>query len=261
MSGAPEVVPLFATPFGVVTLPGALALNGALGALLTARARPPWAVPDPGLPAATVRSRDDLTEWSEAPVKQLLGEMLSGVTRVAVSISELGAAEFASLLHGSRSVWFTLVGPNGCVPPPLAVGHGGLVDGRVLRVGTPAGASPVGQRRPAVARIPPRRDVHGFRSGGGRIGAVVAVGTAFVLRVAAAATPDQAPPRASSTPRSPARTGLNHGDRPMELHAPNEESMVTVAVTNLECRFGSVHRRTIEAVVRRVVHDELRPPK
>ena len=43
----------------------------------------------------------------------------------------------------------------------------------------------------------------------------------------------------------------------MELQAPDEESIITVVVTNLQCRFGSLHRRTIEAVVRRVVREVL----
>ena len=116
MSGSPEVVPLFATPFGVVTLPGARAANAALAAVFAARARPPWAAADPGLPAGTVRSRDDLTEWPEAPVAQLVQEMMAGVTAVAVSLSELGPEQFASLRREAR-LWFTLIGPNGCVPP------------------------------------------------------------------------------------------------------------------------------------------------
>jgi hypothetical protein len=111
-----EVVPLFATPFGVVTLPGGHAASAALASLFTARAQPPWAAADPALPGATFRSRDDLTEWQEAPVAQLLAEMLAGVTAVAVSISDLGPEEFATLRREARA-WFTVIGTNGCVPP------------------------------------------------------------------------------------------------------------------------------------------------
>ena len=116
MSGSTEVVPLFATPFGVVTLPDARAANAALAALFTARARPPWVATDPGLPAGTLRSRDDLTDWPEPPVAQLLGEMMAGVTAVAVSISELSPEQFAGLRREARA-WFTVIGSNGCLPP------------------------------------------------------------------------------------------------------------------------------------------------
>ena len=47
----------------------------------------------------------------------------------------------------------------------------------------------------------------------------------------------------------------------MERQAPDEESMVTTAVTNLERRFGSIDSQTIEAVVRRIVHQQLATAK
>ncbi|HEX9105921.1 MAG TPA: putative 2OG-Fe(II) oxygenase [Longimicrobiales bacterium] len=109
-------MPLFATPFGVVTLPGARAANTALAAVFAARARPPWGITDPHLPVGTFRSRDDLTEWQDAPVAELVGEMLAGVSAVAVSISDAGPEEFASL-HREARAWFTVIGTHGCLPP------------------------------------------------------------------------------------------------------------------------------------------------
>ena len=47
----------------------------------------------------------------------------------------------------------------------------------------------------------------------------------------------------------------------MELQAPDEESIVSVAVTNLQGRFGSIQRLTIELVVRRVVREVLATAK
>jgi hypothetical protein len=41
----------------------------------------------------------------------------------------------------------------------------------------------------------------------------------------------------------------------MDLQAPDEESMVRVAVADLDDRFDSVDRSRIESTVRRVVHD------
>jgi hypothetical protein len=116
VSDTPEVVPLFATPFGVVTLPEARAANTALAELLTARARPPWQAAEQAPAATTFRSRDDLTEWPEAPVAQLLTQMLAGVSSVAASICELTAEEFSSLRREARC-WFTVIGGNGYVAP------------------------------------------------------------------------------------------------------------------------------------------------
>ena len=62
---AAQVVPIFATPFGVVTLPDAATLNAALAALFTARTTPQWREATGGPGALTFRSRDDLLE-SEA---------------------------------------------------------------------------------------------------------------------------------------------------------------------------------------------------
>jgi hypothetical protein len=115
MSAPPvHVVPVFATPFGVVTLPEAAALNPALAALLSERAPPQWrAGRGPG--ALTFRSREDLGEWPEEPVRRLMREMLRGVSAVAASISELAETDFAALGMEARA-WFTLVRPEGCVP-------------------------------------------------------------------------------------------------------------------------------------------------
>jgi hypothetical protein len=43
----------------------------------------------------------------------------------------------------------------------------------------------------------------------------------------------------------------------MELQAPDEESLVRVAVENLADRFDSIERSRIESTVRRVVRDWL----
>jgi hypothetical protein len=111
---AVHVVPIFATPFGVVTLPEAATLNSALGTLLSQRAPPQWrAARGPG--ALTFRSREDLCDWPEEPVHRLMSEILSGVSAVAASISELAEKDLAALRLDARA-WFTLVRPEGCVP-------------------------------------------------------------------------------------------------------------------------------------------------
>ena len=112
---APHVVPIFATPFGVVALPGVQILNAVLAALFEARA-------DREEPAAAGRparrafvSRDDLLDWAEDPVQKALREILAGVISIASSISELSGEELSSLRVQARA-WFTIVRPNGCVP-------------------------------------------------------------------------------------------------------------------------------------------------
>jgi hypothetical protein len=112
---APHVVPIFATPFAVVALPGVQLLNAALAAIFDARAaREERAIA--GRPARRAFvSRDDLLEWAEDPVRKALREILTGVTSIASSISERGGHELATLQIQSRA-WFTIVRPNGCVP-------------------------------------------------------------------------------------------------------------------------------------------------
>jgi len=111
----PHVVPIFATPFGVVTLPQAETLNSQLAELFAARAarEDRTAGDTPG--RRVFVSRDDLLEWAEEPVRQALREILAGVTSVAASISELSGEELATL-HIQARAWFTVVRPNGCVP-------------------------------------------------------------------------------------------------------------------------------------------------
>jgi len=117
MSAPPtvDVVPIFATPFGVVTLPAAQELNAELTALFTARASDKWRDPRSPRTAHTFSSRDDLAEWPEEPVRRLIGEMLRGVSSVAASVSELDGAQLAALRIEARA-WFTIVGSDGSVP-------------------------------------------------------------------------------------------------------------------------------------------------
>ncbi len=113
---APHVVPLFATPFGVVSLPEAQTLNPALAALFAERASAAWRDPLATQGALTFRSRADLTDWPEEPVRQAIRAILAGVSSVAASINDLGAEQFVALRVQARA-WFTIVRPDGCVPP------------------------------------------------------------------------------------------------------------------------------------------------
>jgi hypothetical protein len=110
----PDVVPIFATPFGVVTLPEANALNAELQTLFLARSSDRWRDPQRPRSGHAFASRDDLTEWTEPSVRKLIDEMLQGVSSVAASISDLDDALFAARVQARA--WFTIVGTDGCVP-------------------------------------------------------------------------------------------------------------------------------------------------
>jgi hypothetical protein len=49
-------------------------------------------------------------------VRQAINGILAGVGSVAASINDLGAEQFAALRIQARA-WFTIVRPDGCVPP------------------------------------------------------------------------------------------------------------------------------------------------
>ena len=112
---AAHIVPIFAVPFGVVTLPDVATLNPGLAALFSARTTPLWRETRGGPGALMFRSREDLLEWPEEPVREVTRGILAGVRAVAASISELPAQEFGALRLEARA-WFTLVRPDGCVP-------------------------------------------------------------------------------------------------------------------------------------------------
>jgi hypothetical protein len=112
----PTVVPIFATPLGVVPLPDADALNPELAALFAARMRvdgqaeprDPWCY----------RSSDDLFEWPESPVPQLAAAISRGVKSVINTVNVFNAAQLNSFAMQARA-WFTVVSPDGRVPATI----------------------------------------------------------------------------------------------------------------------------------------------
>lgn len=144
---AAHVVPLFATPFGVVTVPGGEALNAVLVPLFHSRATAEWRDSGAVTRPEVFRSRDDLFDWPDAPVKALAQAMLAGIGAVVFSINSMEREQFNSLRMESRA-WFTLVRPDGYEPsanhpntawtalycvaaPPIA---GARIDSGVLRL-------------------------------------------------------------------------------------------------------------------------------
>jgi hypothetical protein len=108
----PTVVPILATPFGVVPVPDAGKLNAALAPLFAARAA---AGDSPEQNPLCYRSRDDLLDWPEQPVQQLAGELLRGVYAVVAGVNAFTEAQLRSLVPQARA-WFTIVRADGCVP-------------------------------------------------------------------------------------------------------------------------------------------------
>ena len=112
-AATPNVVPILATPFGVVQLPDAEAQNAALGALFAARMHADGAGQRNN--PLCYRSRDDLLEWPEEPVRQLTSAIFRGVNSVLSAVNDFTRAQLDSFALQSRA-WFTIVAPNGRVP-------------------------------------------------------------------------------------------------------------------------------------------------
>ncbi len=109
----PHIVPIFATPLGIVKVPDAEALNPAVAALLAEQATPAHADPN-NHQAFVYRSRDDLLQWTQQPVRQLTGGLIEAVREVARSINDISDEDFAGLQLQARA-WYTIVRSDGCV--------------------------------------------------------------------------------------------------------------------------------------------------
>jgi len=108
----PSIVPILATPFGVVPLPEAEAQNSALAGLFSARMRADGA---PRSNPLCYRSSDDLLAWPEEPVQRLSTELYRGVYTVINAVNEFSDTQLRELKPQARA-WFSIVEPNGCIP-------------------------------------------------------------------------------------------------------------------------------------------------
>lgn len=116
----PTVVPILATPFGVVRLPAAETLNPALVALLEARVLGNEAGQQRN--PLVYRSRDDLLDRPEEPVRKLAAEIIRGVYEVVVAVNDFPEGQLQSFALQARG-WFTVIEPDGGLPAanyPLA---------------------------------------------------------------------------------------------------------------------------------------------
>ena len=109
-----SVVPIFATPFATWELPVAPQTNELAAQVLVRHAA---ANPDaaPGSGPLCYRSRDDLLNWSEAPLQQICGEILRGIWSAVAAVNTFTPEQLQSLSMQARGS-FTIVQPNGNVP-------------------------------------------------------------------------------------------------------------------------------------------------
>ena len=108
----PAVVPILATPFGVVPLPEAEALNPTLAALFTARMSGDGVRQGPN--PLCYRGRDDLLEWPEEPVRELAAAIFRGVYTVVNAVNDFTEVQLRSFALQARG-WFTVISPDGGV--------------------------------------------------------------------------------------------------------------------------------------------------
>jgi hypothetical protein len=121
-TGAPTLVPIFATPFVVVPVGAPAELNAAVASLFLARAteeyRDPALRPDP----LCFRSREELFEWPDEALGHLRGQMLAGICAAVSAANLYTDAEFDALRVQARAR-FAIVHPDGSIPAatvPLA---------------------------------------------------------------------------------------------------------------------------------------------
>lgn len=103
-----SVLPILATPLGVVEMPGAERLNGALAALLAARAAADGSPQNP----LSYRSAEDLLEWTAEPVPALVAELFQGVNSFVRAVCEMSEPQWDDLNLEARG-FFTITRPDG----------------------------------------------------------------------------------------------------------------------------------------------------
>jgi hypothetical protein len=116
LSATPSsVVPIFATPFGVLPLPAAEKLNPVVAGLFAARASTDTVGAAQTSKMLCYRSGDDLLDWTDEPLRKVTGEVLRGVRSVVAAVNDFTAVQLQSLAIQARG-WFTIVRQDGCLP-------------------------------------------------------------------------------------------------------------------------------------------------
>jgi hypothetical protein len=112
IAAPPLVLPLFATPLGIVIVPNAEELNPQLVDLFTqhaARGRPSDAS------TKVYRGQDDLFSWPEPAARALGIEIFRGVCAVVETLNAFAPGQLRSFNLEARG-WFTIIEQNGFLP-------------------------------------------------------------------------------------------------------------------------------------------------
>jgi hypothetical protein len=111
--GSITLVPIFATPMAMITLPDASHSTGVVAQLLARHAAANPAQSTAG--GLCYQGRDDLLDWPDAPVRQLCSEILRGVWSTVAAATTLSHEQLSTLSVQARGA-YTIVQPDGCVP-------------------------------------------------------------------------------------------------------------------------------------------------
>jgi hypothetical protein len=115
----PALVPIFATPFAVVSIGAPAGFNAALAALFSSRATAQYREPSAPPDALCFRSREELFQWDNEDIAHLRREILGGVSEVVLAANRSTGKEADGLAVQARAR-FTIVRPNGALPAATA---------------------------------------------------------------------------------------------------------------------------------------------
>ena len=118
-TAAPTLVPIFATPFAVVSISAPADLNATLATLILSRATEQYRDPSAARDPLCFRSLEALFEWDSEAVARLRREMLGAVSAVVMAANSYPEAEFDALGVQARAR-FAIVRPNGGMPGTTA---------------------------------------------------------------------------------------------------------------------------------------------
>jgi hypothetical protein len=117
IAAPPIVLPLFATPLGIVTVPEADNLNPQLVDLFTDRASQERTSKGraPHSNGPVYRSHDDLFDRPEQPARALSTEIFRGVCAVVETLNAFEPGQLLSFSLEARG-WFTIIEQHGSLP-------------------------------------------------------------------------------------------------------------------------------------------------
>ena len=109
---APTILPIFATPLGIASIPDSAQINAGLCGLFAQRMA---ADSRPQNNPLRFSSADDLMEWPEQPARRLAEAIAGAVCAVVGSLNEFTEAQARAFKLEARA-WFTVIRTNGGVP-------------------------------------------------------------------------------------------------------------------------------------------------